>query len=724
MDLISFIRLLLRNRYGIILFSTVMSFTVFMMLKDKPKKYEVSASLYTGVTGGTTIPGLEELSYNQTKSAYDNIIQMLKSRNTLVDVGIYLLAERIQSQMNSHPISKRYKPLPKDIVSFFKKDQNIDAIYAHLKKIIQTTGGQIFRKILNEKNAPYKAKTIAENIKVKRMGNSDIIKVSYTYTDPFICKSTVDFLLKVFTINFKKMKSEEVSSIAEFFKGEIAKTLDSLTIAENKLSYFRKKHHIINYKEETKFLSAQREKLEEFHLKNKLSYVSTKKQLEHIEEELALKKVIIKETSKIVDSKEVLTNLYSSIIKAEVLGESKEKVEQMKQEVNNRIEQVNNTLMKFYQMQSGKMGISSLQMIQVYFKQKLQLKEYESNIKGIDEIRTYYDKKYQIYGKLIGELERMKRNIYILEQRYYSLLQGLNTGQTQVASANMDTTFKIVDIPEYPKEPQKSKLLVISIVSWIAGFVLSVVIIVLIEFLDSSMKTIEVAEKSIGMSVVGAFVYRKNGSNKIDYNKLYNATVGVLIQNLRLNEFKSNSQKRISKYILLTSVKDNEGKSYILNILSNGLTDLREKVLVLTPYSYQKMAVKDDVRVIRYEYTKTLSNAHKISDFLDTNISEDEYNYIIIEYPSIIHHSVPIHFLSTVCHTLLVVNSNRSWDASDRFVLEELNKINNNSTKIVLNGMQIHNLEAFIGDIPRQRSIFRKTVKRLLSFQFNKRFNA
>lgn len=70
---------------------------------------------------------------------------------------------------------------------------------------------------------------------------------------------------------------------------------------------------------------------------------------------------------------------------------------------------------------------------------------------------------------------------------------------------------------------------------------------------------------------------------------------------------------------------------------------------------------------------------------------------------------------------LLVTRANRSWTSADASALNAFSSVIRNSAKIVLNGVELIYLDTTLGELPKQRSKFRRALKRILMLQFREK---
>lgn len=109
MDLLYFIRLFKRNI--IILFGVplLLSVVVYYFVRNQEKVYQSEAIIYTGITTGYSIESTVQRStdFFSTSAQFDNMINLLKSRQTVVETSLRLLAQDLSLEhYNPQYISK------------------------------------------------------------------------------------------------------------------------------------------------------------------------------------------------------------------------------------------------------------------------------------------------------------------------------------------------------------------------------------------------------------------------------------------------------------------------------------------------------------------------------------------------------------------------------------------------------------------------------------------
>ncbi len=97
MNLIYFIRLLLKNVYLIIGVGILMAVLVYMMTRNQPETYSSDMVIYTGLATGINIESGSDARYDLfgTNAAFDNLLNIIRSRQTQEETAIRLMAQHL-----------------------------------------------------------------------------------------------------------------------------------------------------------------------------------------------------------------------------------------------------------------------------------------------------------------------------------------------------------------------------------------------------------------------------------------------------------------------------------------------------------------------------------------------------------------------------------------------------------------------------------------------------
>jgi succinoglycan biosynthesis transport protein ExoP len=206
------------------------------------------------------------------------------------------------------------------------------------------------------------------------------------------------------------------------------------------------------------------------------------------------------------------------------------------------------------------------------------------------------------------------------------------------------------------------------------------------------------------------------------------------------------------KTILFLSTNEKEGKTVMTCNIARKLIEQGKKVLVLN-YSKDKEPLKNkgkhhlinsllgypDSRIDTDNYFfEDASSCLASSAYLSYNIDEQFYetgdykdileqndleptfdpDYVFIELPSLIYHNYPTDLVSKADMSVLVSRSNRLWTEADQSVLNGLVRLTNSRISFIINGVEIKEVEAVLGDLPKNRTHLRRKIKNMFQFQF------
>ena len=97
-----------------------------------------------------------------------------------------------------------------------------------------------------------------------------MLRFTYTTIDPGVCQQTLILLTKIFIEKHKEMKKGMSNDVVAFFEEAVRKSAAKLRGVEDQLLAFRVNNKIINYYEQTRFIAAKKEDLDEFFFKEEM----------------------------------------------------------------------------------------------------------------------------------------------------------------------------------------------------------------------------------------------------------------------------------------------------------------------------------------------------------------------------------------------------------------------------------------------------------------------
>lgn len=189
-----------------------------------------------------------------------------------------------------------------------------------------------------------------------------------------------------------------------------------------------------------------------------------------------------------------------------------------------------------------------------------------------------------VTGEIQGtndQIDRLEKSLDLYQQLYLNRLGNLES----IRMARMQNTPNVVQISPaiVGEKPIRPRPVLNTVLGGVAGLILAVSLMFLIEYLDDTIKTPEDVERLLGLAVLG-YVAEVSGAESrqghLDVSKQPRSPVAEAFRSLRANlEFASINHHLNS--ILVTSVGPGEGKSTVASNLAAIISQVGRRVTLL-----------------------------------------------------------------------------------------------------------------------------------------------
>lgn len=671
MNLTTFIRLILKHYPKLLLSGIIIGSIVYVLTMGEKKLYTSNTLINTGLVSGYSLESQKDnkTDYAYTNNEIQNLINIATSHETLEELSINILNKIIRHNNDTLANKKIHddfiSELDEQLVNKIKNAKNDSAAYKIIKAEIYTNENSTLYKIVNSKNELIGIEHL-ENIKVEREGNSDMIRITYQTIDPGICQETLNELTKLFVVKHKKLKNNQSNNVLDFFKESTDNAARILANSEDQLLEFQEQNKIINYYEQTRFISGKKEDLDEQFYKERMNSESASNSMKKIQEELANYVTIPKLYNNIDSIRTKINRNNKNIISKQLDNDFKNEKEINDLNNSNSIlkeklkEVANKTLQSSYTTE----GVETKELLNRWVDQLIKKEEANARLAVMKNRQKDFDEIYSRFAPLGSKLKHIERTIDVNEKEYLENLHSYNEANLHKYNMMMTSNLTIVDKPYFPAKPEKSKRNLLVIIGFVAGLVLSLSILIALELLDQTLRNPNRAEEIVGVELAGAIPNTLGVENSNNINKIIHKSVLQVIQFI---EIEALHKEKLNITFCSTRIK--EGKSFIAELIAN--------------------SIKDDIEI---EYHETGA------------ILEERFNINKVKESDII---------------FLIAQANRIWNTSDKKALERLKKVGNNKIYLILNGIEQDELEELIGEVPKSRSKFRKWVKRITKKEFH-----
>ncbi len=615
MTLIDFVRLIVKHLVLLLIVPLVLGSLVIFLTMNPSYEFSSQTILYTGLASGSSIDMDKKFSTQDTNAAFDNLINIIKSRETQEEVAVRLLAIHMMlPEANPKYISKELYDelklsLPKDIYQYIEiaadaplndydseivnnplppeiDRDNYEQTVQNLLNLMRSSTDNYMYEVFNyEENKHYSLKALSD-IKAQRINSSDLLKLSYTVNDPGICQQTLAIYNLVCIKNYKGIKENRSGSVVKYFEDELDKAKKSLDQAESKLLEFNKSSNIINYYEQSKAVAVVKEELEVDYKLKKSELAGMQAVTKRLEDKLQLQEVIQVKSNSLLEKKAALGNLNFAIALKEADIESTGfkadslKIIQLKNQAKELNETIENSVDELYSYQNTIDGVQISKVLPDWMSSVMETENLKAKIKVIDGQKDEFQETYANYAPAGANMKRLEREIAVSEQGYLEILHGLNLAKLKLQDSELSSSLKTVDPPYFPLSPNPTKRSILIVAAAFLGGLLTLGIIFVMEYFDDTLRNATKASKETGLTSLGMIPKIIVDPKGINLAFIQKRLIEIITQNI-LQNFSDQNAEKAPKTIIVFSTQKLEGKTIIAGNIAKTLKQDGKKVVLL-----------------------------------------------------------------------------------------------------------------------------------------------
>jgi len=734
MNIIQLIRLILKHLTIVLIVPIIMVVIVILLTRHMPKSYSSKTVIYTGIGTGYNLQSVKNANFDfmKNKTAFDNLINIIEARKTVEEVSLRLLAQHMAIKENSGNLinNEHFLKVQKEVfdsLPTIDRSQSYENIYQQLVDLLNCENNNFLYHLIHSQY-PYYSLDAVSKFSVKRISNSDLIEINFESDDAGICQQTLVLLNDVFIRNYKQLKKGETSNVVEYFEKQLAVVKQKLNLAEVSLLNFNKNNHIINYYEQTKHISKFREDIDLLYQQELMQSAAAKASVTKIEEQLNRRNKTLLKSGKVINLRKKLSDITTRIVLLEV---KKDSLVEHTKELNalytlsaNIKQELNNTIDQIGIVENTTAGLSQQELMTKWLEQIINYEESNARIGIYQDKINKLKQTYAEYAPLGATMMRIERQISVTEREYLAILKGLNDSKIMQRNIEMSTNLNIMDAPFYPVIPKPSKRKMFIASAGLVGFIITVFLLIVFEYFDSSIKNQKKLAKITSLPIAGAYPNLRNKNKKIDFEYVKQRSIDAVAQQIRQKAFGFESKPKYKPFIsVVFGTNKGDGKTVIAKNLYNVY---RESGFNVAFFNYQVEGKRSKYDIEGgshyYNFEDLLAYDFEVEKFFETLLEDDfkKFDFIFIEIPSVLHYPTPVRLLRNVHFALMVARANRSWSEAETNVLNKFKEtvVEQTETEVLANGVEIDVLESIIGEIPKKRSFLRRMVKRIIKFQF------
>lgn len=680
MSFIQIIRLLVRFAPYILISAFLMGTVTALMTMNAKKQYKSHTLLNTGLISGYNIESNkgDRIDYAFTNNEMENLINIASSFETYQELSARILADLMLAQANGKQVlmdenlPEWYKLL-EEIPFQIDQNDSPENVYQEIIAIANADKENPIYQLMHSKNA-FMGLEQLESLKIAREGSSDMIRIEYSSIDPYLSQQILSLLTEIFIFKQQSIKEGQTDSVINFFEEATQKTLTRLQGAEDELLKFRVKNQIINYYEQTRFIAGNREELEKQYQEQLRIKAASESALNRVNLEIKDKRILSSLQNQIAVNQGKLADYNFALMELDLInGQEKEDPNQaLRAELQGKISSLRAEVMgatyAVVDVNQTSDGLPTQNLLSQWLSSVITKEESTAKLQVMDQRMREYDQIYDRFAPLGSTLKRLESEIDVAEREYLENLHSFNQARLHKYNMEMSSNLKVIDKPFYPAQAEKSKAMMMLVLSFIVGLVIPSGALIGAEILDGSLKSPKNASEHTGLQVAGLLpLYPKNkAKSPVDFD-----TLDKQAMNLFLQELKVAGRKEEGKTIVtICSIHPFEGKSTVINKIENYIEEFCPSA------------------IDSFEF-------REIHSLLTNPYSNDEIQ------------SANIH--------LLIARADRKWNEADQNALKVYKKFVGKKPLLFLNRVRTDIMEEVTGEVPRRRSWLRSKIKSLLS---------
>ena len=546
-------------------------------------------------------------------------------------------------------------------------------------------------ELFNGSSAFYSYNALSSII-IRRQGNSDLIEIAYTSTDPGITWNTVKLVSEELKYSYNNLRYQTANDIVKYYEEELKKLRVQLNKQENELTDYNVKNSVINYIEQTKAIAHSFADFENRYEETRRNYESSSSIIKNLEQYMDIRTKLVKSNEEFINTLAEVSRISGKITEIEtftsdeMLSKDQELVKYREElrDAEKKIGLITNNINSY---KESKEGLAIEGLVQEWLNQTLIQAKAQADLKVLNERKNDFADQYKNYSPIGTRINQQEREIHVTEQSYLEVLHALNMAKMkqknlQLTSSNLNT----ISDASYPLFSDKGKRFLLVIAAFIGSIIFIIGLNLVIELLDRTLRDAERARRLTGMNILGAFTGRNSQLKYRGFVKTCNRISAAYACN-RLTPY---IKKGDTLCINILSLEEKEGKTFISRYFQESWEELG--------FNVKYLRVGQDIPIDASLF---------MAEHIDKHIQlESRPDILIVEYPSIQQYGVPSHLLGSSQVNLLVANACRVWKNSDTELVKYLRDITEGTALyLYLNNATREAVEDFTGQLPPQTSM-------------------
>ncbi len=445
-----------------------------------------------------------------------------------------------------------------------------------------------------------KPEELGSEVKLKNLTATDILQVSYTSGDSKKAAAVVNKLMSLYIENNVLTNRAEAVAAGDFIAKQLPATEATVRRAELALRQFKEQNHVVALNEEANAEVAAMQKLESDIADTRAQLADENARftdLQHkvgmnSQEAIAVDSLNNAGLQKLLEDLQQMegqlaqeqTRFWDTHPTIEALKAKKEALQTL---VQKQVEQ----FLGQKQVASGdlQMGPVKRQVTEDFVASDVKRLGLASHLASLSDTLVAYQERVNLLPKLEQDQRELQRQVEAAQSTYEILLKKLQ--EVRVAENQNVGNARIIEAALVPEHPSNGKKKIILVLGGVLGILLSTAIVIVLEIIDTSIKTLKEAKEAFGYTLLGAIpslkkkapLHRRNAEWPVPELPVRDTPRSAIAETYRMLQanLKFLSSDKPLQVIVVTSSVPKEGKSTVSANLAAAMAQLGRRVLLV-----------------------------------------------------------------------------------------------------------------------------------------------
>lgn len=589
MDLNYLLNILLKRKWLILSVILVSSIATWFLIGQLPDTYKADSVLETGITtykGVTLQRDNSFIQQFQIEGKFSNLMERMRSRTVVRSMTKTLLEHDLLAE-------KPFRVLDGEKLEMTQNE--LDDLVMKLKMNYEDSveNENIGQFKYNAKLAEaygYDHEALMKKMEISRIPDTDYLSVQFQSENPELSYFVVNTFLDKFLVRYADELNAGERRVLDFNKVELTQVKAELDSVVLEIERYKTVNGLLDVTKQRETVISQKKELESKlervsqsipSIKNNLAYLD-KQVFEYNKRTSNDAYNQLRGNTDFAELDDEISILQGKIIDAKVAGNKG--VTTMERRLENlkikRAEALDKSISAIPSSERKLIDDRYKDLIKKQLDMKLDMELAQQSVKSyraeIARLATRANKLLADDNKLYKMIEEKQR----LDYEYEKIRNNLK--ESDYLADGMDSPLKVIEMAEMPTEPESKNRTVFSAFAGVAGGTLTSIFLFLLAFMDTSIQMPSMFTKATNLPLVG--YVNKVKMKDMDLQKLFTQTQ----PKRELEYFKENIRKirtaieaSGAKTFLFVSPKEQEGKSFLVLLLSYALSLNDKKVLIV-----------------------------------------------------------------------------------------------------------------------------------------------